>query len=56
MAQLRDFVQGQRAEVIALLEENDQPVLADVYRRAPMPDLGLAKKFAPYFDSAPAGQ
>ncbi|MDX2557725.1 hypothetical protein [Streptomyces stelliscabiei] len=56
LAQLRDFVQGQRAEVIALLEENDQPVLADVYRRAPMPDLGLAKKFAPYFDSAPAGQ
>ncbi|MEU3200917.1 hypothetical protein [Streptomyces sp. NPDC006996] len=56
LAQLRDFVQGQRAEVIALLEENDQAVLADVYRRAPMPDLGLAKKFAPYFDSAPAGQ
>ncbi|GBQ03916.1 hypothetical protein SSP531S_53950 [Streptomyces spongiicola] len=56
LAQLRDFVQAQRAEVVALLEENDQAVLADVYRRAPMPDLGLKKKFAPYFDSAPAGQ
>ncbi|MEU0427159.1 hypothetical protein ABZ235_26735 [Streptomyces canus] len=56
LIQLRDFVQAQRAEVIALLEENDQAALADVYRRAPMPDLGLEKKFAPYFDSAPAGQ
>ncbi|MFI9078815.1 hypothetical protein ACIGW8_20450 [Streptomyces sioyaensis] len=56
LAQLRDFVQAQRAEVIALLEENDQTVLADVYRRAPMPDLGLARKFAPYFDGAPTGQ
>lgn len=56
VAQLRDFVQAQRAEIIALLEEADQPVLADIYRRAPMPDLGLKKKFAPYFDGAPAGQ
>ncbi|MFD7504783.1 hypothetical protein [Streptomyces sp. NPDC059850] len=56
LAQLRDFVEAQRAEVIAVLEENDQAVLADVYRRAPMPDLGLKKKFAPYFDGAPAGQ
>lgn len=55
LGQLRDFVQAQRAEVIALLEENDQAVLADVYRHAPMPDLELNKKFAPYFDSAPAG-
>ncbi|MGA5127747.1 hypothetical protein ACPCAG_31150 [Streptomyces pseudogriseolus] len=56
LAQLRDFIQGQRAEAIALLEENDHATLADAYRRAPMPDLGLKKKFAPYFDSAPAGQ
>ncbi|MFC9280948.1 hypothetical protein [Streptomyces collinus] len=56
LGKLRDFVQAQRAEVIALLEEADQPVLADVYRRAPMPDLGIKQKFAPYFDGAAAGQ
>ncbi|WP_108934617.1 hypothetical protein [Streptomyces ardesiacus] len=56
LSRLRDYVKAQRAEAIALLEENDQPALADTYRRAPVPDLDLKKKFAPYFDSAPAGQ
>ncbi|MBZ6253635.1 hypothetical protein KVH27_35380 [Streptomyces olivaceus] len=56
LSKLRDYVKAQRAEAIALLEENDQPALADTYRRAPVPDLDLKKKFAPYFDSAPAGQ
>ncbi|MEE1764431.1 hypothetical protein [Streptomyces sp. SP18BB07] len=55
LGQLRDFVQGHRAEVIALLEEAGEPTLADVYRRAPMPDLGITQKFARYFDRAPSG-
>lgn len=56
LGQLRDHVQKHRAEVIALLEEGNELVLADVYRRAPMPDLGIKKKFAQYFDRAPSGQ
>ncbi|MFG3263457.1 DEAD/DEAH box helicase family protein [Streptomyces bobili] len=56
LGQLRDHVQKHRAEVIALLEEGNELVLADVYRRAPMPDLGIRKKFAQYFDRAPSGQ
>ncbi|WP_411147358.1 hypothetical protein [Streptomyces sp. A30] len=56
LGQLRDHIQKHRAEVIALLEEGDELVLADVYRRAPMPDLGITKKFAQYLDRAPSGQ
>ncbi|MFM9647735.1 hypothetical protein ACKI1S_16505 [Streptomyces galilaeus] len=56
LGQLRDHVQKHRAEVIALLEEGDELALADVYRRAPMPDLGITKKFAQYLDRAPSGQ
>ncbi|MEU5978447.1 hypothetical protein [Streptomyces sp. NPDC047315] len=55
LAQLRDYVQAQRSEVIALLKENDQADLADLYGKAPMPDLALKKKFAAYFDGTPAG-
>ncbi|WP_406730762.1 hypothetical protein [Streptomyces sp. NBC_01794] len=56
LGQLRDFVQAHRAEVIALLEEADESALADLYRRAPMPDLGIKRKFAEYLDRAPSGQ
>ncbi|MFF8399794.1 hypothetical protein [Streptomyces sp. NPDC016172] len=56
LGELRDYVQKHRAEVIALLEEADEPALADVYRRAPMPDLGIKQKFAQYLDRAPSGQ
>jgi hypothetical protein len=56
LGQLRDFVQGHRAEVIALLEKGGEKVLADVYRRAPMPDLGIKRKFAAYLDRAPSEQ
>ncbi|MET7575538.1 hypothetical protein ABZT04_44920 [Streptomyces sp. NPDC005492] len=56
LGQLRDYIQAHRAEVITLLEEADEPALADLYRRAPMPDLGIKKKFADYFDRAPSRQ
>ncbi|MFF7169642.1 DEAD/DEAH box helicase family protein [Streptomyces pseudovenezuelae] len=56
LGQLRDFVQAHRPEVIALLEEADEQALADLYRRAPMPDLGIAGKFAPYLDRVPTRQ
>ncbi|MFF7838757.1 hypothetical protein ACFZC6_08075 [Streptomyces ossamyceticus] len=56
LGQLRDYVQKHRAEVIALLEEADEPALADIYRRAPMPDLGIMKKFSQYLDRAPSAQ
>ncbi|MBK3644481.1 hypothetical protein [Streptomyces sp. MBT33] len=56
LGQLRDFVQAQRSEVIALLEEADEQALADLYRHAPMPDLGIAGKFAPYLDSVTTRQ
>ncbi|MFC9534460.1 IS3 family transposase [Streptomyces sp. NPDC056975] len=56
LGQLRDFVQGHRAEVIARLEEGGETALADVYRRAPMPDLGIKRKFAAYLDRAPSEQ
>ncbi|MFG2408734.1 hypothetical protein ACGFR8_31210 [Streptomyces brevispora] len=54
LGELRDFVQQHRAEVIALLEEADEGDLAEVYRRAPMPDLGIKQKFAQYLDGARA--
>ncbi|MER5222831.1 hypothetical protein [Streptomyces flaveus] len=56
LGQLRDFVQAHRAEVIALLEETDEQALADLYRRAPMPDLGIKRKFTQYLDRAPSAQ
>ncbi|PNG22414.1 hypothetical protein, partial [Streptomyces cahuitamycinicus] len=56
LGELRDYIQKHRAEVIALLEEADEPALADIYRRAPMPDLGIKQKFAQYLDRAPSGQ
>ena len=56
LGQLRDFVQAHRPEVIALLEEADEQSLADLYRHAPMPDLGIAGKFAPYLDRVPTRQ
>ncbi|MFJ1552695.1 hypothetical protein [Streptomyces mirabilis] len=56
LGQLRDYIRAHRAEVITLLEEADEPVLADVYRRAPVPDLGIKQKFAAYIDRAPSAQ
>ncbi|MFI6142341.1 hypothetical protein ACIBCC_29640 [Streptomyces griseus] len=51
---LRDYVQGCRGEVAALLEEAGETQLAASYRAAPMPDTGIAGKFASYFSNAPA--
>lgn len=55
LGELRDFVQQHRAGAIALLEEAGEHHLADVYRRAPMPDLGLKQKFARYLGGARTG-
>ncbi|MER6109253.1 DEAD/DEAH box helicase family protein [Streptomyces hirsutus] len=54
LGQLRDFIQAQRPEAISFLMEAGETTLADVYRRAPMPDLGIARKFADYFNRAPS--
>jgi hypothetical protein len=54
LAELKDFILAQRPKVIALLEEADQPALADLYRGAPIPDLSIKKKFAAYLDGAGA--
>ncbi|MFB6700297.1 hypothetical protein [Streptomyces rubiginosohelvolus] len=51
---LRDYIQSCRVEVIALLEEAGETQLAALYRSAPMPDTGIAGKFAAYFNNAPA--
>ncbi|MFN1193257.1 hypothetical protein ACK03K_33895 [[Kitasatospora] papulosa] len=56
LGELRDFIQQHRAEVITLLEEADEVALADKYRRAPMPDLGIKEKFAQYLNGAPAAR
>ncbi|MFG2986270.1 hypothetical protein ACGFYQ_34300 [Streptomyces sp. NPDC048258] len=52
MNKLRDYLQKHRPAVIAALVEADEQALADLYKRAPMPDLSIKKKFAAYFEQA----
>ncbi|MFI5990302.1 hypothetical protein ACIBAC_00410 [Streptomyces sp. NPDC051362] len=53
---LRDYVQSYRPELIQTLEEAGETELAAYYRTAPAIDPKLAQRFAPYFESAPAGK
>ncbi|MFE2181332.1 hypothetical protein [Streptomyces sp. NPDC059455] len=56
MTVLRDYLRAQRPELIAQLEKEGQTELAATYRSAQMPDTQIRRKFAAYFDGAPAGQ
>jgi hypothetical protein len=53
---LRDFVLGHRPDLIEYLEAAEETELAEYYRKAPPIDPKITKRFAPYFEGAPAGQ
>lgn len=56
MTALRDYLLAHRPALIAQLEEEGHAELADYYRKAPVVDPQIAKRFAAYFDSVPAEQ
>ncbi|MFK0279562.1 hypothetical protein ACIQVL_03675 [Streptomyces sp. NPDC090499] len=53
---LRNFVVGHRPALITQLENEGQTELATYYRNAPEVDPQIRKRFAAYFEVAPAGQ
>ncbi|MFF1600842.1 hypothetical protein ACFVYV_25590 [Streptomyces mirabilis] len=56
LPELRNYVLGHRPALVEYLEAAGESELAAYYRKAPPVDPKLAKRFAPYFEGAPAGQ
>ncbi|MGW4086986.1 hypothetical protein ACWEGS_28540 [Streptomyces sp. NPDC004822] len=56
MTVLRDYLQEHRPGIIAQLEQEGHTELAAYYRKAPTVDPQIQQRFAPYFESAPAGK
>ncbi|MFF4902288.1 hypothetical protein [Streptomyces sp. NPDC001068] len=56
LPELRNYVLGHRPGLVEYLEAAGETELAEYYRKAPPVDPKLARRFAPYFEGAPAGQ